>query len=137
LQPCGFAAICSLQEIRLKTKKLEISSKFTIYILKNGGCPAASNEAAGHPPFFVLPENEKEVVKPMDNNTRIYDRFEWWSVDDCRCDFCVHYQGRGKKQSCSLEACAVADIRREAVRREQAAAGGATARCEGAEPCPA
>ena len=72
----------------------------------------------------------------MGNNTRIYDRFDWWSVADCDCQFCVHCHGRGKTRSCSLEACAVADIRQEAVRREQAAAGGHTARKE-ATPCPA
>jgi len=68
----------------------------------------------------------------MGNNTRIYDRFDYWSSDDCRCELCVHY--RGKKRPCSLEVCCVADIRQEAVRREQAAAVGATARLEVA-PC--
>ena len=55
----------------------------------------------------------------MGNNTRIYNRFEWWSVADCDCQFCVHY--RGKKRPCSLEVCCVEDIRQEAFQREQAA----------------
>jgi hypothetical protein len=62
------------------------------------------------------------------NNTRIYNRFEHWSVDDCRCEFCIHY--RSKRQPCPLEVCCVEDIRQEALRREQAAADGATAREE-------
>ena len=70
----------------------------------------------------------------MGDNTRIYDRFEWWSVDDCSCEFCVNYIS--KKRPCPLETCAVADIHQEAVRREQAATGGPTARAEAAS-CPA
>jgi len=66
------------------------------------------------------------------NNTRIYDRFEWWSVADCSCEYCAHY--RGKKRGCSLDACAVEDIRQEALRREQTADNGATAGSE-VVPC--
>jgi hypothetical protein len=69
----------------------------------------------------------------MGYNTRIYDRFEWWSVADCSCEHCVNY--RGKKRPCPLEVCCVGDIRQEALRREEAADSGATART-GAMPCP-
>jgi len=58
-------------------------------------------------------------------NTRIYDRFDWWSVADCSCEFCLYW--KGPKRGCSLMACACDDVRQEAVRREQAAAGGVPA----------
>ena len=60
------------------------------------------------------------------DNTRIYDRFEWWSVDDCRCEFCRWY--RGKKRPCPLEVCCIDDVRQEALRREHAAQVGAAER---------
>ena len=53
----------------------------------------------------------------MGSSTRIYDKFEWWSVADCDCSRCVNY--RGKKHPCPLEVCCIADIREEAYRREQ------------------
>jgi|GEM_PF-287389 len=64
----------------------------------------------------------------MDKNIRIYDRFEYWSVADCDCRHCVHYAG--KARPCSLEACCIADIREEAIRREQGAVNGSQAREE-------
>jgi len=70
----------------------------------------------------------------MKNQTRIYDRFEWWSVADCACENCLYW--KGAKRGCSLTACSCEDIRQEAVRREQAAQNGATART-GALSCPA
>jgi hypothetical protein len=70
----------------------------------------------------------------MGDNTRIYDRFEWWSVDDCSCEYCINYPG--KNQPCPLETCCVEDIRKEALLREQAAHNGATTRTE-AMSCPA
>jgi hypothetical protein len=69
----------------------------------------------------------------MGNNTHIYNRFKWWSVADCGCEFCVHY--RGSKVPCPLNVCCCEDIRQEALRREQAAASGAAVR-EKATPCP-
>ena len=69
----------------------------------------------------------------MNRNIRIYDRFEWWSVMDCDCRWCVHYGG--KDRPCSLEACCCADIREEAQRREQGSVNGSRAR-KGAAPCP-
>jgi len=69
----------------------------------------------------------------MGNNTRIYNRFEFWSTDDCNCKFCVHYAGESRP--CSREVCCIADIREEAARREQGSANGSQAR-EEAVSCP-
>jgi hypothetical protein len=60
----------------------------------------------------------------MDDSTRIYDRFEFCSVADCSCEFCVNF--RGKSRPCPLEVCCIEDIRQEALRREQAAHSGGT-----------
>ena len=101
--------------------------------MKTGECPGASIEVPGHSPVFLFYSKiKREEVLPVGDYTRIYERFKWWSVADCSCEFCVHF--RGKKRSCPLDVCCVEDIRQEAVRREQAAAGGATARLE-AVPC--
>ena len=70
----------------------------------------------------------------MGETTRIYNRFVYWSVADCDCSRCVNY--RGKKLPCLLEVCCIADIRAEALRREQEAAIDSQARKE-AESCPA
>jgi len=51
-------------------------------------------------------------------NTRIINKFEFWSVADCACEFCINYT---KDQSCPLDVCCIEDIRQEAIRREQAA----------------
>lgn len=64
----------------------------------------------------------------MGRNTRIYNRFEWWSVADCACEYCIHYCGEGRP--CPLKVCCCEDIRQEALRREQAATGGARMRTE-------
>ena len=53
------------------------------------------------------------------NTTRIHDKFEFWSVADCACELCQFY--RGKNRPCPLDACCCADIKEEAMRREQAA----------------
>ena len=50
------------------------------------------------------------------NNTRIINKFEFWSVADCACEFCINYT---KDQPCPLDVCRIEDIRQEAVRREQ------------------
>jgi len=67
----------------------------------------------------------------MGKNTRIFNRFEYWSVEDCSCEYCLHFV---KDRPCALEVCCCADIRQEALRREQSAAGGSLARKEAA-PC--
>jgi len=52
----------------------------------------------------------------MSSNTRIYDRFEHWSVEDCDCKYCRFFPGKGKL--CPLDSCPIDDIRQEAIRRE-------------------
>ena len=52
-------------------------------------------------------------------NTRIINKFEFWSVADCDCSLCLHHAG--KDQPCSLDVCCIEDIRQEAIRREQVA----------------
>ena len=47
---------------------------------------------------------------------RIYNRFKYWSVEDCACEKCVNYAGKGKP--CPLDKCCIDDIRSEAIRRE-------------------
>ncbi|MEY8356903.1 hypothetical protein AALB39_26655 [Lachnospiraceae bacterium 54-53] len=36
----------------------------------------------------------------MKNNTRIYNKFEYWSVEDCDCKYCLHHS---KKKGCKLK----------------------------------
>jgi hypothetical protein len=67
---------------------------------------------------------------PMGENTHIFNRFKWWSVADCACEFCLYWESR--KRICTLTACACEDVRTEAIRREQETAVGA---CEEAMPC--
>jgi hypothetical protein len=80
----------------------------------------------------IIHEN-KEVLS-VKNNTRIYNRFEYWSVADCACDACLYWNEQ--ECVCSLTACYCEDIRQEATRREQAAVNGSTTRTEAAS-CPA
>ncbi|MCL2816720.1 MAG: hypothetical protein FWD23_19140 [Oscillospiraceae bacterium] len=68
----------------------------------------------------------------MGKNIRIYDRFEYWSVADCACEYCVNFV---KNRPCLPEMCCIADIREEAIRREQGSVNGSQAR-EEAKPCP-
>jgi hypothetical protein len=69
----------------------------------------------------------------MGSFTRIYNKFEWWSVADCACEYCLYW--KGAKKGCSLTACACEDIRQEALRRERVAKEAAEARLK-AKPCP-
>ena len=62
----------------------------------------------------------------MGENTRIYNKFEYWSVKDCSCVYCLHYS---RKDGCKLPECCCADIRQEAMRRE-------LARHKETAPCP-
>jgi len=55
------------------------------------------------------------------SSTRIYNKFEHWSEEDCACIHCVNYPG--KNNPCPLDKCCIADIKQEAVRREAAADG--------------
>jgi hypothetical protein len=68
----------------------------------------------------------------MGPNTRIYNKFEWWSTDDCRCELCL-YKG-SQKRPCLLDECCCMEERAEALKREQGAMNGSTARA-GEVPC--
>jgi hypothetical protein len=52
----------------------------------------------------------------MSKSTRIYDKFEYWSAQDCACSFCRYFAG--EKRGCRLAECRYADIKQEAARRE-------------------
>ena len=60
-------------------------------------------------------------------NTRIINKFEFWSVADCDCSLCLHHAG--KDQPCPLDVCCIEDIRQEAIRREQNATEVAADNC--------
>ena len=55
----------------------------------------------------------------MDRNTIRIQKFEFWSVADCDCEWCQFYPG--KNRPCSLDVCCCVDIKEEAIRREQSA----------------
>ena len=59
-------------------------------------------------------------------NTRIQNKFKWWSVDDCSCRWCLWY--KGKKRGCALSECCCAEERAEAIKREHDAKLAANAR---------
>ncbi|MDR1014181.1 MAG: hypothetical protein LBL86_04280 [Coriobacteriales bacterium] len=50
------------------------------------------------------------------STTRIYNRFLYYSVADCRCDLCLYWQGR--RCGCLLDICCCQKERDEALRRE-------------------
>ena len=52
----------------------------------------------------------------MNSNTKIQNRFEYWSVEDCDCKHCVNFTK--KSQPCPLDVCCIEDIKQEAIRRE-------------------
>ena len=81
--------------------------------------PVTINEWRAYLPLFLFArKNRGEVLATMGDNTKIYDKFEYWTVADCVCKFCINHV---KKQPCPLEVCCIADIREEAARREQVA----------------
>ena len=58
---------------------------------------------------------EEEVT--LGKNTRIYEKFRYYSLADCNCAFCLFY--KGKRRGCSLEVCCCAEEKAAAVAREQ------------------
>ena len=68
----------------------------------------------------------------MGENTRIYNRWQGYTVADCRCEYCLFYAG--KKHPCPLDVCCCEEERQEALLLRQGTAGGATARGKAA-PC--
>ena len=51
-------------------------------------------------------------------NTRIVDKFEGYSLEDCACELCVHFAGDGNP--CPLEVCCCAEEKAEALLRKVA-----------------
>ena len=54
----------------------------------------------------------------MGSNTRVYDKFQGYTLADCACDACLHYPGKNKP--CPLEVCCCAEEKAEAIKREVA-----------------
>jgi len=50
------------------------------------------------------------------SGTRIYDKFEGYSLSDCACELCIHYKGKAKP--CGQEVCCCAEEKAEALMRE-------------------
>ena len=59
----------------------------------------------------------------MKNNTKIYNRFKGFTLEDCDCRYCLYYGGRRKgKVNCLADECVCAEeIRqaKESYRRER------------------
>ncbi len=56
----------------------------------------------------------------MKQNTRIYNKWQGYTLADCDCKYCVYYGGKRKgKIICLTEKCVCADEIREATKRER------------------
>lgn len=40
----------------------------------------------------------------MKNNTKIYNRFKGYTLEDCSCKYCLYYSGK-RKHKCLLDKC--------------------------------
>ena len=54
----------------------------------------------------------------MGKNTRIYSKWQGYSLANCACELCANYAG--KRQPCPLEVCCCAQERADALCREMA-----------------
>ena len=59
----------------------------------------------------------------MGNSTYIFNRWQWYTLVDCACEFCVHFTGLNKP--CPLDICCCANERRGAFLREYGGFGDA------------
>ena len=51
----------------------------------------------------------------MKNNTKIYNRFKGFTLEDCDCRYCLYYGGRRKgKVNCLADECVCAEEIRQA-----------------------
>ena len=57
------------------------------------------------------------MIKQKHGNTKIYNRFDGYSLADCACKYCLHYLG--KNFGCPLSACCCEEEKRLALRRER------------------
>ena len=70
----------------------------------------------------------------MGQNTRIFNRWQGYSVADCDCRWCLH---KGRKGRCKLPKCCCDDERREALECEKRATVSLVGAFEGGDvfPC--
>ena len=54
----------------------------------------------------------------MGKSTRIYSKWQGYSLADCACEVCANYAG--KKKPCPLEVCCCVQERTDAISREMA-----------------
>lgn len=52
----------------------------------------------------------------MGPNTRIYHRFTGYTLEDCACCYCLHYDG--KRKGCTVEPCCCLSERLQAMAQE-------------------
>ena len=52
----------------------------------------------------------------MKNNTKIYNRFKGFTLEDCDCGYCLYYGGKGKV-NCLADECVCAEEIRQAKER--------------------
>lgn len=56
----------------------------------------------------------------MKNNTKIYNKFEGYTTQDCDCRYCLYYGGNRKsKVICLADSCVCKEEIKEARRRER------------------
>lgn len=56
--------------------------------------------------------------RTMKNNTKIYNRFKGFTLEDCDCRYCLYYGGRRKGNvNCLADECVCADEIRQAKER--------------------
>lgn len=56
----------------------------------------------------------------MKNNTKIYNRFQEYTLEDCDCRYCLYYGGRRKgKITCLADNCVCKEEIKETRRRER------------------
>ena len=54
----------------------------------------------------------------MKKNTKIYNKFTGYTLEDCDCKYCVYYGGKKKgKIICLTEKCCCEEEKAEAIRR--------------------
>jgi len=54
----------------------------------------------------------------MCSNTEVYDKFEGYTLADCRCTLCQFYKGKKRRCSLSHSECCCAEEKIEALMRE-------------------
>ena len=61
----------------------------------------------------------------MGSNTRRYNKWKGYTLEDCRCEYCLYYSGKRRKQSiCLLEECICKEEIEKACQRERSMENG-------------